>query len=83
MKPSLPPKLLQAADIEFLPTRGLLEAATRIAVELDHPAYNCLYLAVASECDCRFVTADERFVRKLDEGRRRRFRGRVTVGYSA
>ncbi|HTD17270.1 MAG TPA: type II toxin-antitoxin system VapC family toxin [Chthoniobacterales bacterium] len=70
-------QLLQAADIEFLPTRLLLEAATRIAVELDHPAYDCVYLALASECDCRFVTADERFVRKVDEGRRRRFRGRV------
>jgi len=70
-------QLLQAADIEFLPTRLLLESATRIAVELDHPAYDCLYLALASERDCRFVTADERFVRKLAEGRRRRFRGRV------
>jgi predicted nucleic acid-binding protein len=70
-------RLLQAADIEFLPTRLLLEAATRIAVELDHPAYDCLYLALASERDCRFVTADERFVRKLEQGRRRPFRGRV------
>jgi predicted nucleic acid-binding protein len=70
-------QLLQAADIEFLPTRLLLESATRIAVELDHPAYDCLYLALASESDCRFVTADERFVRKLAEGRRRRFRSRV------
>lgn len=70
-------QLLQAADIEFLPTRLLLEAATRIAVELDHPAYDCLYLALASERDCRFVTADERLVRKVAEGRRRRFRGRV------
>jgi predicted nucleic acid-binding protein len=70
-------QILQAADIEFLPTRLLLEAATRIAVELDHPAYDCLYLALAAERDCRFVTADERFVRKVEQGRRRRFRGRV------
>ena len=46
MKPSLPPNFLQAADIEFLPARLLLEAASRIAVELDHPAYDCLYLAL-------------------------------------
>jgi predicted nucleic acid-binding protein len=70
-------QLLQAANIEFLPTRLLLEEATRIAVELDHPAYDCLYLALALERGCRFVTADKRFVRKLAEGRRRRFRGRV------
>jgi predicted nucleic acid-binding protein len=70
-------RLLQAADIEFLPTHHLLEATTRIAVELDHPACDCLYLALAVERDCRFVTADERFVCKLGEGHKRRFRGRV------
>lgn len=29
-------RLLEAADVEFQPTRTLLEAATRIAVQLDH-----------------------------------------------
>ena len=70
-------RLLQAAEIEFLPTRYLLEAATQIAIELNHAAYDCLYLALAAERDCRFVTADESFVRKLSEGHRRRFRQRV------
>lgn len=31
-------RLLQAADIEFLPTRSLLEVATQIAIELNHAA---------------------------------------------
>jgi predicted nucleic acid-binding protein len=70
-------RLLQAAEIEFLPTRSLLETAAQIAIELNHAAYDCLYLALAAERDCRFVTADESFVRKLSEGHRRRFRGRV------
>jgi predicted nucleic acid-binding protein len=70
-------RLLQTAEIELLPARSLLEAATRIAVELDHPAYGCLYLALAAQRGCQFVTADERFVRKLGEGRRRQFRDRV------
>jgi predicted nucleic acid-binding protein len=70
-------RLLQAAEIEFLPSRSLLGAATQIAVELKHAAYDCLYLAVAAERDCRFVTADESFVRKLRERHRRQFRGRV------
>jgi predicted nucleic acid-binding protein len=65
-------RLLQTAAIELVPTRSLLAAATRIAIELDHPAYDCLYLALAIENDCRFVTADERFLRKLG-GRRSRF----------
>jgi len=70
-------RLLQVGDIEFLPTRHLLEAATRMAVELDHPAYDCLYVALAIERDCRFATADEHFVRKLAAAHKRRFRGRV------
>jgi predicted nucleic acid-binding protein len=70
-------RLLQAADIELLPTRPLLEAATRIAIELNHPAYDCLYLALAIESDCQFVTADGRLVRKLSE--ERRFRGRAVA----
>lgn len=70
-------RLLQGAEIELRPTRSLLAAATGIAIELDHPAYDCLYLALAAENDCRFVTADERFLRKLGQGRRGRLRDRA------
>jgi predicted nucleic acid-binding protein len=58
-------RLLQGAEIELLPTRSLLEAATRLSIEIDNPAYDCLYLALAVEKQCRFVTADERFLRRL------------------
>jgi predicted nucleic acid-binding protein len=71
-------RLLQTAAIELVPTRSLLAAATRIAIALDHPAYDCLYLALAIENDCRFVTADERFLRKLG-GRRSRFRAKAVL----
>lgn len=64
-------RLLQAAAIEFVPTQSLMESATRIAIELDHPAYDCLYLALAIERNALFVTTDGRFLRKLDQGRRR------------
>ncbi len=62
-------RLLQEAEIEVVPTRSLLEAAARLAIELDHPAYDCLYLALALDQDCRFVTADDRFNRKVAGGR--------------
>jgi predicted nucleic acid-binding protein len=58
-------RLLSAADIELLGTRGLLETAARLAIQLNHPAYDCTYLALAIGQDCRFVTADERFIRKV------------------
>lgn len=67
-------RLLERADIELRPMRGLLEAATRLALDLGHPAYDCVYLALAIESDCRFVTADERFLRKLDQVRQLKVR---------
>jgi predicted nucleic acid-binding protein len=70
-------RLLQASEVELRPTRAVLEAATRIAIDVDHPAYDCLYLALAVENECRFVTADERFLRKLRQTRRRQFRNRI------
>lgn len=70
-------RLLQGAEIELLPTRSLFEAATRMSIEIDHPAYDCLYLALAVEKECPFVTADERFLRKLHQGRQHKLRGRA------
>ena len=70
-------RLLQAAEIELSPMRPLLDDATRMAIELGHPAYDCLYMALAVAQDCRFVTADERFLRKLREDRQSPLRDRV------
>jgi len=70
-------RLLQAADLELRPGRPLLLAATELAVELDHPAYDCLYLAVAVEIDCRLVTMDERLLRKLGRKPHAQLEGRV------
>ncbi|MGB7253711.1 MAG: type II toxin-antitoxin system VapC family toxin, partial [Xanthobacteraceae bacterium] len=67
-------RLLQAADLELLPMRSLFEAATRMSIEIDHPAYDCVYLALAAESQCRLVNADERLVRKLAQSRARAIR---------
>jgi len=72
-------RLLQGAEIELLPTRSLFEAATRMSIEIDHPAYDCLYLALAVEKECLFVTADEGFLRKLHQGRQHKLRGRAIL----
>lgn len=62
-------RLLMATEIELRPMRSLLETATRIAIALNHAAYDCLYLALAMAADCRFVTADGVFVRKVRQHR--------------
>lgn len=72
-------RLLQTAEIEFRPARPLLEEATRLAIALDHPAYDCLYLALAESEDSLFITADSKLVRKLEQSKDAGFRGRVAV----
>jgi predicted nucleic acid-binding protein len=58
-------RLLQRADVELEPMRRLWEPATRLALSLDHPAYDCIYLALAQALSCAMVTADERLYRKI------------------
>lgn len=70
-------KLLQGADIEFLPMRGMLEPATRLAIELDSPAYDCVYIALAVQNDCKFITADDRFLQRVNLSSARSLRGRA------
>lgn len=60
-------RLLERSGIEFVSMGGLLEPATNLAVELRHPAYDCVYLAAARRAKSRFVTADERLLRTLGE----------------
>ncbi len=58
-------RLLQHAEIELSSMRSLLERAMQISIEINHPAYDCVYLALAADVDWEFVTADEHFARKL------------------
>jgi predicted nucleic acid-binding protein len=69
--------LLARADIELMPMRPYLETAVRIALTLDHPAYDCIYLALAEVEGIRFVTADMSLVRKVGRRASRRYAGRV------
>ena len=70
-------RLLQGAEIELVPTRSLLEATAQLAIELAHPAYDCVHLALAMERGCRFVTADDRLLRKIAESRRKLLRDTI------
>jgi len=55
-------KLLERSGIDFVSLQGLSETATRLALDLRHPAYDCVYLALASRRGLRFVTADRRLL---------------------
>jgi predicted nucleic acid-binding protein len=54
---------LSAAPVLLVPLEELVEDATRLAVTLGHPVYDCLYLALAVREKTRLVTADQQFAR--------------------
>jgi predicted nucleic acid-binding protein len=64
---SLAIELLVRADVELVPTRAIASRAVALSLDLDHPAYDCMYLALAIERGDAFVTADTRFVRLVAE----------------
>ena len=57
-------RLLERADVELAPMRNPVAAATRLAISLNHPAYDCLYLTLARTIGAVFITADERLIRR-------------------
>ncbi|MGH7107289.1 MAG: type II toxin-antitoxin system VapC family toxin [Acetobacteraceae bacterium] len=57
--------LLSRAEIELRPMRSLMPAAMALSLALDHPAYYCLYLALAEATAFPFVTADARLLSRI------------------
>ncbi len=51
--------------LDTTPTQALLAPALELAIATDPTVYDCMYLALAIDRKCRFVTADERFVNAL------------------
>lgn len=58
---------LALAQLEVVPSRLLFEEAVQLAIELQHPAYDCIYLALARIADMPLVTADRRLIRRVSE----------------
>ena len=53
---------LASAPVTSLPIEPHLRVALQLGIELHHPIYDCLYLAVALHHDTQVVTADRCFV---------------------
>ena len=51
---------------ELVPAAALLSSAQRWCRQLDHPAYDCLYLALAQQRSAVLLTQDQRLLRKLE-----------------
>ena len=59
--------------VALLPNGPLTAAAFVCATELDHPVYDCLYLACAVHLGGVLITADDRFVRIVADSAYARF----------
>ncbi len=56
----------------LVPMSELAESAVALAAALDHPAYDCLYLALAVRERAPLVTDDGRFLARLQASRWKR-----------
>lgn len=56
--------LPQAINV-WRPTERFLQPALAMAIELDHPIYDMVYLAQAREGSGMVVTADQRFLKRV------------------
>lgn len=56
---------IRIAFSELIPTVELAERALEMAIELEHPVYDCVYLAAAEEYEATLVTADSRLLARI------------------
>lgn len=61
-------RTLEQSDLGVVSSRVYMTRAIAIAVELDHPAYDAIYMAVAEAFGLRLTTADYRLLRKAEQG---------------
>jgi predicted nucleic acid-binding protein len=60
-------KALRRGEPEFVDSRLLMARALDLADELEHPIYDCLYLALARAEKAQVVTADQRFHKRVSD----------------
>lgn len=59
------PDRVGAIGMILIPDEALAAAAMQIARRLDHPVYDCFYLALAEQRDAKMVTADRPLIARL------------------
>ena len=59
------PRRIAELIAQFVPSPTLAPRAAEIGLLLDHPVYDCFYLALAESRDLELLTADRRLTKKL------------------
>ena len=68
--------LLQA-PLLVVSGKDLMREASSLSMRLQHPAYDCFYLALAMRQDCGLITADKRLHRRCQQPDARDFAPRT------
>ena len=63
--PKLEDTLEFLSRLRILPTLPYASAAAALAEKLDHPIYDCLYLAMAKHEGAKLLTVDQRMSKKI------------------
>ncbi|CAN5408388.1 hypothetical protein BH10PSE2_BH10PSE2_25160 [soil metagenome] len=58
-------RAIERAPILISPSIGLTGRAFDLALRLEHPAYDCFYLALCEQLALPFITADDKLQRKV------------------
>ena len=69
--------VLMVAPVKLTAGGELLKSALELALELQHPVYDCMYVALALRRDIPLVTADERLAAAVRK--RRKLAARVLL----
>ena len=59
--------ILNEAPVRDVPTASVMRQGLDLAMTLGHPIYDCLFLALAIDRDCRLLTADDKFQKVVAE----------------
>jgi predicted nucleic acid-binding protein len=57
---------LAAAFDELVPMAALARRAAELSRTLDHPAYDCFYLALSEQRDAKLITADRKLLLRVE-----------------
>jgi predicted nucleic acid-binding protein len=58
-------ELIETMNLYVEPGRRLIERAVQLAIALEHPAYDCFYVAHAEQLGVPFLTADKKLIGKV------------------
>jgi predicted nucleic acid-binding protein len=59
-------RALADGDVALLPNEDHIEAAAKLALDMQHPLPDCLYLAAAERLGVALITADRAFARRAE-----------------